>query len=214
MLTLNAVVRTQMMPNTQVAQIRQLSQKTTQTRFGNRKLMLHDIAEELKMSDGSVFIILHEHLSMRKMCLKWVLRLLTVDQKQKCVDDSERCLQLLEHNKKEFLHKCVTMDETWIHYFTPESNWQSAEWTAAGESCPKSPKMQISASKVLVSVFWDVPCILFINYFEKGRNINSKYYIALLVCLKEEIAKRWPQMKKKCSLTKTMHNVTSWLQRW
>ena len=27
--------------------------------------------------------------------------------------------------------------------------------------------------------------------------INSEYYIALLVCLKEEIAKKWPQIKKK-----------------
>ena len=38
--------------------------------------------------------------------------------------------------------------------------------------------------------------ILFIDYFEKERNINSEYYISLLVCLKEEIAKKWPQLKK------------------
>ena len=40
--------------------------------------------------------------------------------------------------------------------------------------------------------------------------------MALLVCLKEEIAKKWLQMKKKnkCSFTKTMHHVTSWSQRW
>ena len=37
----------------------------------------------------------------------------------------------------------------------------------------------------------------FIDYLEKGRTINSEYYIALLVCLKEEIAKKQPQMKKK-----------------
>ena len=34
------------------------------------------------------------------------------------------------------------------------------------------------------------PCILFIDYLEKERTINSKYYIALLVCLKEEITKK------------------------
>ena len=89
------------------------------------------------------------------------------------------------------------MDETWIHHFSPESNWQSAEWTAAGEICPKRPKAQTSAGKVLVSVFWDVQGLLFIDYFEKGRTINNKYYIALLVHLKEEITKKWPQMKKK-----------------
>ena len=81
------------------------------------------------------------------------------------------------------------MDETWIHHFTPESNQQSAEWTAAGESHPKQPKMQTSADKVLTSVFWVVQSILFIDYLEKGRTINSKYHISLLVHLKEEIAK-------------------------
>ena len=41
--------------------------------------------------------------------------------------------------------------------------------------------------------------ILFIDYPEKGRTINSEYYIALLVHLKEEITKKLPQMKKKKS---------------
>ena len=138
---------------------------------------------------------------MRKLCSKWVLHLLTVDQKR--VDDSKCCLQLFQHKK--FLHKYVTMDEIWIHHFTLESNWQSAKWTAADESRPKWPKIQTSAGKVLASIFWDAQSILFIDYLEKGRTINSEYYIALLMHLKEEITKKWPQMKKKTTFTKTMH---------
>ena len=91
----------------------------------------------------------------------------------------------------------MTMDDTWIHHFTPESDRQSAEWTAANESHSKRPKTQTSTGKVFASVFWDAQGILFIDYFENGRTINSKYYIALLVRLKEEIAKKRPQMKKK-----------------
>ena len=44
----------------------------------NHKLKLCEIAEELKMLEGSEFTILHEHLSMRKLCSKWVLHLLIV----------------------------------------------------------------------------------------------------------------------------------------
>ena len=117
--------------------------------LANCKLKLREI-EELKISEGSVFTILHEHLSMRKRCSKWVPHLFTDEQKQKRV-------------KKEFLRKYVTMDETWIHHFTLESNPQG---------------------------------ILVIDYLEKGRTVNSKYYIALLVYLKEEITKKQPQMKK------------------
>ena len=86
---------------------------------------------------------------MRKLCSKC---LLTVDQKQR-IDDSERCLQLFQRNKKEFLREYVTMDETWINYFTLESNRQSAVWTAAGKSRLKRPKTQTLVGKVLPSVF-------------------------------------------------------------
>ena len=86
------------------------------------------------------------------------------------------------------------MNETWIHHFTPESNQQSAEWTAAGESRLNRSKTQTSAGKFFIPLFWDVQGISFI---EKGRTINSEYYIALLVRLKEEIGKKRPQMKNK-----------------
>ena len=48
----------------------------------NRKVKLHEISEELKISEGSVFTFFHEHLSVRKLCSKWLPCLLTIDQKQ------------------------------------------------------------------------------------------------------------------------------------
>lgn len=89
------------------------------------------------------------------------------------------------------------MDETWIHHYTPESKRQSSEWRTAGESRPKRPKTQQSAGKVMASVFWDTHGVIFIDYLEKGKSINSDYYIDLLVRLKEEIAKKRPHMQRK-----------------
>ena len=68
----------------------------------------------------------------------------------------------------------------------------------------------------MASVFWDAQGILFIDYLAKGTIINRKYFIELLVRLKEKIPPpKRPQMKKKkCSFTKTMHHVTSRSQRW
>ena len=72
--------------------------------LADRKLKLGELAEDLKTSESSLFTILHEHPSMRKLCSKLVSRLLTVDQQQQQqrVDDSERSLQLFQRNKKEF----------------------------------------------------------------------------------------------------------------
>ena len=204
MLTLNAFVQTQMMLNAQVAQIVTENTKKSTNSF---------------LSEGSVFTILHEHLWMRKLCSKWVSRLLIVERKQQRVDDSERCLQPFQRNKREFLRKYVTMDETWIHPFTLGSYLLLAVWTATCESHPKRPKMPTSAGKVLASVFWDAQGILFIDYLEKGRyylptpplgqdmtqgqffkrsltglnsefSFNSEYHTVLLVRLKEVIAKK------------------------
>ncbi|XP_070141067.1 histone-lysine N-methyltransferase SETMAR-like [Drosophila kikkawai] len=104
---------------------------------------------------------------MRKLCSKRVPRLLTPDQKQQRIDDSETFLSMLKRNGTDFYRRYVTMDETWIHYYTPESSQQSSEWVVFGESRPKRPKTQISAGKVMASVFWDAYEILFIDYLEK-----------------------------------------------
>ena len=60
--------------------------------LSDRKLKLREIADISKISEGNVFTILHESLGMRKLYSKWMLRLLTPDQKQQHVEDSERCL--------------------------------------------------------------------------------------------------------------------------
>ena len=69
MLTLNTFVKTLIMLNTQVAQIRQLSRKTQKNLhnlvFADRRLKLREITEELKISEGSVFTILHTNNSIR-----------------------------------------------------------------------------------------------------------------------------------------------------
>ena len=54
----------------------------------DRKVKLREIAEMTQISYGSVFTILHEKLSMKKGFSKWVLRLLSMEQKQQRVDNS------------------------------------------------------------------------------------------------------------------------------
>ena len=85
--------------------------------LADRKLNLREIADTLKISEGSVFAILHEYLSMRKLSSKWVPHLFTVDQKQQRVDDSERCLELFQRNDKAFFMRYVTMNVT--NYIRP-----------------------------------------------------------------------------------------------
>ena len=165
--------------------------------LSDRKMKVREIAEASKLSYGSALTVLHDNLGMKKLNAKWVPRLLTPCQKQQRIDDSKACLKIFNRNKADFLRRYVTMDETWIHHYTPESKRSSAEWVEAGESIPKRPKTQQSAGKIMASVFWDAHGILFIDYLEKGKRINTEYYTALLDRLNEEIKKKRPHIAKK-----------------
>jgi histone-lysine N-methyltransferase SETMAR len=69
---------------------------------------------------------LHEELDMKKFCARWVPRLLIADQKCTCMKISEQCLERFNKNS-DFVHQFITMDETWIHHYTPESKQQSKQ---------------------------------------------------------------------------------------
>jgi transposase len=84
-----------------------------------------EIAETIGISKECVGYILHEELDMKKLHARWVPCLLTADQKCSCMKISEQCLERFNKNEPDFVHRFITMDETWVHHYTPESKQQS-----------------------------------------------------------------------------------------
>ena len=82
--------------------------------------------------------------------------MLTDQQKFERADVSQSILDMFKRNPKIFLRRFVTIDEVWIHHYTPETKEQSKQWVEAGASVPQRPKTQQSAGKVMVTVFWAV----------------------------------------------------------
>jgi len=72
---------------------------------------------------------------------RWALRLLTVDHKRDRVTISKQCLEMFQRNPDEFLRQFITVDETWIHYFTPETK-ESKQWTSPDEPALKKAKIK------------------------------------------------------------------------
>jgi len=110
-----------------------------------RQMKVNEIAKTIGISKGRVGYILHEELDMKKLCARWVLRLLTTDQKRTRMKISEQCLERFNKNKTDFVRRFNTMEETWIHHYTPESKQQSKQWTEAGCSTPKKTRSVPSA---------------------------------------------------------------------
>ena len=88
----------------------------------------------------------------------------------------------------------VTVDETWLYHYDPETKQQSIEWRHSGSLHPKKFRVQKSAGKVLASIFWDKDGVLLIEYLPKGQTINADYYSSLLVQMKDILKeKRTPR---------------------
>nr|XP_040579875.1 uncharacterized protein LOC121128360 [Lepeophtheirus salmonis] len=66
--------------------------------LSNRKVKLQKKADTLKLSKGSIYTIIHDHLGMKKLFSKWVPRLLTPEEKQQRADDW-RCLHKIKSRK-------------------------------------------------------------------------------------------------------------------
>jgi histone-lysine N-methyltransferase SETMAR len=101
--------------------------------LADRRVKVRELAEAVGISTERVNFILHHELHMKKICARWVPRLLTPEQKRIRMTTSAECLKIFKKDSTDFLRRLVTMDETWIHHYTRETKQQSKQWTAPGE---------------------------------------------------------------------------------
>lgn len=136
---------------------------------------------------------------MKKLCALWVPNLLTIDQKRIPMRISQTCLDRFKQNKSKFKRHFITIDETWIYYYTPEKKKESKKWIKAGWSVPKMAKIVQSAGKVMAIVFWNYNGALLLsyfaefdkNYFHQGIELLEKFW-DLMFC--EIILKNNPNL--------------------
>jgi histone-lysine N-methyltransferase SETMAR len=153
----------------------------------DRRLTINFISQTLGVSHGTIQSILTETLGLHKVSARWVPRMLTMDQKRTRVVTSEALLARFRHNPENFLARFVTMDETWVHHFDPETKRQSMEWKHKGSPPPRKFRVCASAGKVMASIFWDAEGILLVDYLDHGATINGQYYAGLIQKLRVAI---------------------------
>ncbi|KAL4121904.1 hypothetical protein QTP88_014324 [Uroleucon formosanum] len=121
---------------------------------GNRRIKQSEIAIALGISKERVQHILCE-LEYRKICARWVPKMLTEEMKQNRVEICRQLLLRFDRERENFLNIIVTGDESWVHHYDPENKRQSMEFHHKTSPAPKKFKIQASAGKVMLTVFWD-----------------------------------------------------------
>ena len=92
---------------------------------------------------------MHDDLKMRKVSARWVPRKLTDENKASRVAMYQAMLSCDKGMNSAFFSSIVTMDETWMPMFNPETKRQSAQWKHTDSPPAKKFWVTASAEKIL-----------------------------------------------------------------
>jgi len=117
----------------------------------NRRLTVREIADGCGISVGSCDVILTEDLYMKRVCAKFVPRLLTDDQREQRQTIAR---ELFERSCEDvqFLKNTVTGDDSWVYGYDPETKQQSSQWK--GPTSPRNKQGAPVAKQNKRSCYW------------------------------------------------------------
>lgn len=147
---------------------------------GDRRLSLDEISETVGISVGSVHTILHKDLKMTKVSSRWVPRMLTDQHKAARVEMCQTILTRDDRTNGDFISSIITMDETWVPLFNPETKRQSAQWKHVTSPPPRKFRVIASAEKMMVSMFWDSEGVILTHCVPKSTTVTGASYEAVL----------------------------------
>ncbi len=158
----------------------------------DRRVTFDELKLNFDVSRGTLYSIVHDRLQFRKLCARWVPKMLTPEHKAMRMATSIDILQMFNEGGNEFLDKIVTGDETWIHYDTPETKRQSMQWKHRTSPSARKFKQGLSLKKTMASVFWDSKGVILIDFMARGTTINGEVYRDTLTRLRKAIKDRRP----------------------
>ena len=91
----------------------------------NRHVSIETLRAQFDVSVGTVHTIIREELKMRKICVKFISRVLREDQKERRCHNSREMVELISSDPA-VLDALVTCDESWIYCYDPETKRQSS----------------------------------------------------------------------------------------
>ncbi len=124
--------------------------------------------------------ILKEDLGLVKKWPRWVPKLLSQVQKEDRMRINQKFVDAVERSGLSMLDCIITMDETLVSYFTPETKRMSKEWTLKGKPGPLKAKVQDSRSKQMVFTFFDLRGLIYTHIASRSATINAPYVVDVL----------------------------------
>ena len=116
-------------------------------------------------------------------------------QKEVRLQNTQDLLHRAQREKRPFLHRIVTGDESWLYCYDPETKQQSSQWVALGEQRPQKARQLRFTGKVMVVVFFDAEGVLYHRYLGVGETITADLYTDILKSLVDAVRRKRPDLR-------------------
>ena len=133
-----------------------------------------------------------ESLGYRKVCARWVPRLLTKDHKGQRKPSSQNCCGDID--MKTMIFCCVLLQVTKAGFTISSLKRNAKVWN--GTICilnqKKEAKTVPSAAKVMGTVFWNAEGLILAEFLERGQTITAARYVQTLHELRRALRDKRP----------------------
>ena len=158
-------------------------------------MSIETISTQFDVSVGTVHTIIHRELKMRKICVKFVPRVLREYQKDRCCHDSREMVELINSDST-VLDALVTYDKNWIYCYDPETKRQSSQWKHAGSPRPKKARQSKSTHKLLMILFFDSTGMIYMHWVPTRQTVNKENYVGVLREFRKRFYRKTPALFK------------------
>ena len=142
----------------------------------DRRITVREVSQRVDCSVGTVHTIIHDNLNMRRLCARWIIKMLSECQKTQRMESCRRFVQRFEQEGGDFLRRIVTADETWISLYEPESKEQSTMWKTLGSPSPKKFKVSRSTKKQMFIMFFNIQGVILSHAVPQRQTVTANYY--------------------------------------
>ena len=111
------------------------------------RLSVKDIVSCTGISEGSVQTILKKRLDQRKVCARWILHLVTEEQKPQRLICARELLKTYKGCNSRVIYNLLIGDETWVHMFEPQRRADNKQWKRKVQKHPCIAKRTIISIK-------------------------------------------------------------------
>ncbi len=120
----------------------------------DRTLTIATLHRQTNIPTYSIQRILTKDLQLTRRSAKFVPALLTPNHLRQQMDASQSMLRALRTNAN-IMKRIVTMDETWVYMYDPESKVQSSQWLPKGVPRPTKVHCPRAVGKCMLITFFD-----------------------------------------------------------